>query len=236
MKSILACAILALPLLSSCSKKEEPAATPPAPAETAAAAAPGTDPGNPPETPPAAATDRVKLSTNHGDIVIQLDREKAPRTVENFLSYVSSKHYDGTVFHRVIDGFMIQGGGFAVSGSRIVEKPTGNPIPNEGKNGLKNDRGTIAMARTSDPNSATAQFYINVSDNISLNYPGHDGHGYAVFGKVIEGMDVVDKIRAVATGTKPLTMLTPAGEQAHPAADVPNETVVIESATVVGAD
>ncbi len=231
---ILACAFLALPLFSSCSKEEDPA---PAPTETAAASPSGTAAESAPEAPPAAPADQVKLATNLGDIVIQLDREKAPRTVENFLSYVRSKHYDGTVFHRVIDGFMIQGGGFSVNGSRIVEKSTGNPIPNEGKNGLKNDRGTIAMARTGDPNSATAQFFINVSDNFGLNYPQPDGHGYAVFGKVIDGMDVVDKIKTVATGTKPLTMLGPGGQElTQPAADVPNETVVIKSATVVGAD
>lgn len=222
---VLACSLFAIPLASCSEKKEESAtATPPAAAEAVA--------------PPAAATetDRVKLVSSLGDIVIELDRAKAPRTVENFLSYVKSGHYDGTVFHRVIDGFMIQGGGFAVDGGGIVEKATKDPIPNEGKNGLKNQRGTIAMARTGDPNSATAQFFINVNDNQGLNYPNPDGHGYAVFGKVVEGMEVVDKIKAVQTATKPLTMIVPGGQKVtQPSADVPVEPVVIKSATVVTA-
>lgn len=183
---------------------------------------------------PAAKTERVRISTSQGAIVVELDRAKAPVTVENFLSYVAKKHYDGTVFHRVMDGFMIQGGGFALEGEKLVEKATGKGIANEAKNGLKNDRGTIAMARTNDPNSATAQFFINVVDNAGLNAPSPDGHGYAVFGKVVEGMDVVDKIKAVKTGVKPLTMKGPGGqEMTSPQPNVPVETVKIESISLV---
>jgi len=160
-----------------------------------------------------AASDKVRLKTSAGEILIQLDAEKAPVTVANFLKYVDDKHYDGTVFHRIIANFMIQGGGMAPDGGRLAEKPTGAGIKNESNNGLKNDRGTIAMARTMDPDSATAQFFINVVNNDGLNFP--TGGGYAVFGKVIEGMDVVDKIKAVQTG----------------AGDVPVEPVVIRSAT-----
>ncbi|WP_295373494.1 peptidylprolyl isomerase [uncultured Pseudacidovorax sp.] len=165
-----------------------------------------------------AAAPRVKLATSAGDIVLQLDAAKAPKTVANFLQYVQEKHYDGTVFHRVIDGFMIQGGGFTPD---LRQKPTRAPIALEADNGLKNDRGTIAMARTSDPNSATAQFFINVKNNDMLNAPNPDGHGYAVFGKVVSGMDVVDKIRAVPTGAQ------------GPMRDVPVEPVIIRSATVL---
>jgi peptidyl-prolyl cis-trans isomerase A (cyclophilin A) len=181
--------------------------------------------------PVASKATKVRLKTNKGDIVIALDAEKAPITVENFLSYVNKKHYDGTVFHRVMDGFMIQGGGFALEDGKLVEKPSGKGIKNEGQNGLKNDRGTIAMARTSDPNSATAQFFINVNDNDALNYPSNGG--YAVFGKVVEGMDVVDKIKGVSTGMATLTMRHPAsGEKMQaPAENVPKENVVITSAT-----
>lgn len=142
---------------------------------------------------------RVRLSTSLGDIVIELDAAKAPKTVENFLQYVNDKHYDGTVFHRVIGNFMIQGGGF---GADMQQKATRAPIPLEASNGLKNDRGTIAMARTSNPNSATSQFFINVVDNAGLNAPSPDGHGYTVFGKVVAGMDVIDKIRAVPVGNR----------------------------------
>ena len=142
---------------------------------------------------------KVKLTTSMGDIVVQLDPAKAPKTVANFLAYVKDKHYDGTVFHRVIDGFMIQGGGMDAN---LSEKPTRAPIPLEASNGLKNDRGTIAMARTGNPNSATSQFFINLVNNDMLNAPKPDGHGYTVFGKVTKGMDVVDKIRAVATGNR----------------------------------
>jgi peptidyl-prolyl cis-trans isomerase B (cyclophilin B) len=160
----------------------------------------------------------VVLTTNHGAITLELDVEKAPKSVENFVTYVKSGHYDGTIFHRVIDGFMIQGGGFDPD---MKQKSTNDPIENEAENGLKNDRYTVAMARTSDPHSATAQFFINVGDNEFLNYPGSDGWGYAVFGKVSDGEDVVDAIRAVKTGRKSMF------------SDVPVETVVIEKAEVV---
>ena len=174
---------------------------------------------------------KVRLKTNKGDIVIELNAEKAPITVANFLKYVEADHYDGTVFHRVIDGFMIQGGGFALKDGKLIEKKTGEGIKNEGQNGLKNDIGTIAMARTSDPNSATAQFFINVAGNPALNYPSNGG--YAVFGKVTEGMDIVKQIEKVKTAAKQLVMLHPVtGETiASMAGDVPVEPVVIESAT-----
>lgn len=161
---------------------------------------------------------KVKLATSMGDIVVQLDPAKAPKTVENFLAYVNDKHYDGTVFHRVINGFMIQGGGFTAD---MQPKPTRAPIPLEANNGLKNDIYTIAMARTGNPNSATSQFFINVKDNAMLNAPNPDGHGYAVFGKVIEGTAVVDKIKTVATANK------------GPHQNVPTTPVTITSATVV---
>ncbi|MFC7433165.1 peptidylprolyl isomerase [Hydrogenophaga bisanensis] len=165
---------------------------------------------------PADAT-RVRLNTSAGDIVLELDAAKAPKTVENFVQYVKDKHYDGTVFHRVIDGFMIQGGGFTAD---MTQKPTRAPVPLESRNGLTNGRGTIAMARTSNPNSATAQFFINVVDNAMLNAPNPDGYGYAVFGKVVTGMDVVDKIKAVPVGNK-------GGHQ-----NVPNTPVTIIKATL----
>ncbi len=142
---------------------------------------------------------KVRLATSAGDIVLELYADKAPKSVENFLQYVRDKHYDGTVFHRVIDGFMIQGGGFTAD---LQQKPTRAPIPLEANNGLKNDRGTIAMARTPNPNSATAQFFINLVNNNALNAPSPDGHGYAVFGKVTSGMDVVEKIKGVAVGNQ----------------------------------
>ncbi|WP_404302675.1 peptidylprolyl isomerase [Alicycliphilus denitrificans] len=164
------------------------------------------------------ATPQVKLATSMGDIVVQLDPAKAPKTVENFLAYVQGKHYDGTVFHRVIDGFMIQGGGFTAD---MAQKPTKAPIALEANNGLKNDTYTIAMARTANPNSATAQFFINVKDNAMLNAPNPDGYGYAVFGKVVQGTEVVDKIKAVATGNR------------GPHQNVPTTPVVINSATLV---
>jgi peptidyl-prolyl cis-trans isomerase A (cyclophilin A) len=144
-----------------------------------------------------AAPTRVALETSEGRIVVELKADKAPKTVANFVQYVKDGFYDGTIFHRVIDRFMIQGGGFT---SAMAEKPTRAPIPSESTNGLKNVRGAIAMARTSDPNSATAQFFIDVVDNPRLDYPSFDGYGYTVFGNVVEGMDVVDKIRAVPTG------------------------------------
>jgi peptidyl-prolyl cis-trans isomerase B (cyclophilin B) len=162
----------------------------------------------------------IKLETSKGDILIELENEKAPVTVENFLSYVRSGHYDGTIFHRVIDGFMIQGGGFD---HEMKQKDTREPIKNEADNGLKNGKYTLAMARTMDPHSATAQFFINVSDNSFLNYtaPNPRGWGYAVFGKVVEGQDVVDEIRKVKTGSH------------GPHQDVPVEPVVIKKAVEV---
>lgn len=160
----------------------------------------------------------VILTTNHGKITLELDAEKAPKTVENFLTYVREGHYDGTIFHRVIDGFMIQGGGFEPG---MKQKPTREPIENEAKNGLKNDTYTVAMARTNAPHSASAQFFINVKNNSFLDYPGQDGWGYCVFGKVTEGTDVVDKIKAVKTSRGGM----------H--ADVPVENVVIEKAEIV---
>ncbi len=164
------------------------------------------------------AAPRVKFATSLGDIVVQLDAARAPKTVENFVQYVQDRHYDGTVFHRVINGFMIQGGGFTAD---MAQKPTRPPIPLEAANGLKNERYTIAMARTANPHSATAQFFINVKDNASLDAPNPDGHGYAVFGKVIQGQDVVDRIKAVATGNR------------GPFQNVPTTPVVIESATLI---
>ena len=160
----------------------------------------------------------VKLHTNKGIITLQLDAEKAPNTVKNFLEYVNSGFYSGTIFHRVIANFMIQGGGFE---SGMKQKKANAPIKNEAANGLKNDKYTVAMARTGDPHSATAQFFINVKDNGFLNYPGQDGWGYCVFGKVVEGKEVVDAIRNVKTGHR-------SGFQ-----DVPLEDVVITSAEVV---
>jgi peptidyl-prolyl cis-trans isomerase A (cyclophilin A) len=149
---------------------------------------------------PAWAQQKVKLATSMGDVVIELDAAKAPKSVDNFVQYVKAGHYDGTVFHRVIADFMIQGGGMLPD---MKEKPTRAPIPLESRNGLSNVRGTVAMARTMDPNSATAQFFINVKDNSFLDQPNsRDGNGYAVFGKVVSGMDVVDKIRAVPVGDK----------------------------------
>jgi len=161
----------------------------------------------------------VILETSKGKITLELNQEKAPKTVENFLAYVASGHYNGTIFHRVIPDFMIQGGGFD---SQMSQKPTKPPIVNEADNGLLNSRGTIAMARTSDPNSATAQFFINVKDNSFLNHTGKNprGWGYAVFGKVIEGMDVVDSIVGVKTGAKGMFR------------DVPLEEIAIKSATI----
>ena len=151
--------------------------------------------------PLAAAAQTVKLATSMGDIVIQLDAAKAPKTVDNFVKYVKAGHYDGTVFHRVIENFMIQGGGMTAD---LKEKPTRAPIPLESRNGLSNVRGSVAMARTADPNSATAQFFVNVKDNAFLDHTAKDGSGwgYAVFGKVTSGMDVVDKIVGVKTGPK----------------------------------
>ena len=139
----------------------------------------------------------ILMKTSKGDIKIELDPEKAPKTVENFLSYVEAGHYNGTIFHRVMDGFMIQGGGFDVD---MEQKPAPRTVENEANNGLKNVVGSIAMARTPDPHSASAQFFINVNDNAFLDYPGQDGWGYCVFGQVVDGMDVVNEIKAVPTG------------------------------------
>ena len=145
---------------------------------------------------------RVRMKTNRGDIIVHLQDERAPGTVENFMKYVEAGFYDGTVFHRVIPGFMIQGGGFTPTGGLLQEKETRAPIKNEARNALKNRRATIAMARRGDPHSATSQFFINLVENDNLDYPNPDGHGYAVFGKVIEGMDVVDDIATSPTATR----------------------------------
>ena len=163
---------------------------------------------------------KVLLKTNKGDITLTLDSAKAPKTVANFLEYVKKGHYDGTIFHRVIDNFMIQGGGMTAG---LKEKSSGAQIENEADNGLKNERGTVAMARTSDPHSATAQFFINVGDNDFLNHSAKNaqGWGYAVFGKVTDGIDVVDAIRKVKTGNSGFHQ------------DVPTEDVVIEKASVL---
>ncbi|NJD25679.1 MAG: peptidyl-prolyl cis-trans isomerase [Betaproteobacteria bacterium] len=163
---------------------------------------------------------QVKLSTSHGAITLKLDAEKAPKTVANFLAYVEAGHYDGTIFHRVIKNFMIQGGGMEPG---MNQKKTNAPIDNEAANGLKNKRGSVAMARTNDPHSATAQFFINVVDNDFLNFksPMGQGWGYCVFGEVVDGLDVVDAIRAVRTGNKGFHQ------------DVPVEDVVIQKAEVV---
>jgi len=166
----------------------------------------------------AQAAPKVKFQTSAGDFVIALNPDKAPKSVENFVQYVNDKHYSGTIFHRVMDGFMIQAGGFTPD---MNQKATRAAIALEANNGLKNDRGTIAMARTSNPNSATSQFFINVVDNNMLNAPQPDGHGYAVFGKVVSGMDVVDKIRTMPVGNK--------GSHQN----VPVTPIIINSATLV---
>ena len=164
--------------------------------------------------------DKVKLTTNHGAITLELDAQKAPATVANFLEYVKSGHFDNTVFHRVIDGFMIQGGGFEPG---MKQKPTRAPVKNEADNKLKNDNYTVAMARTSDPHSASAQFFINVSDNEFLNHKSQSaqGWGYCVFGKVAAGTEVVDKIKRVKTGNRGMHQ------------DVPLEDVVIQKAEII---
>lgn len=166
------------------------------------------------------SSSRVLLKTSAGDIVIQLNAEKAPKTVENFLTYVKEGFYDGTIFHRVINNFMIQGGGFEAN---MQQKETNDPVDNEADNGLKNNKYTIAMARTQDPHSATAQFFINVADNEFLNFtaPTGNGWGYAVFGEVVEGTEVVDKIKNVKTGNQGFHQ------------DVPTEAITIETATIV---
>lgn len=183
------------------------------PYTSASAESPSTNQGNSMST-------KVKLQTNQGDIVIELNSEKAPETAANFLEYVNSGFFDGTIFHRVIDNFMVQGGGFDQD---FKQKTTNDPIKNEADNGLKNDKYTVAMARTNDPHSATAQFFINVANNDFLNHtnPTPNGWGYAVFGEVTEGQEVVDSIKGVKTGNRGFHQ------------DVPNEDIVIESASVV---
>ena len=160
----------------------------------------------------------ILMKTSQGDIKLELDKEKAPKTVANFMSYVESGHYAGTIFHRVMDGFMIQGGGFD---AKMIQKDAPDMVENEASNGLKNDAGTIAMARTSAPHSASAQFFINVNDNAFLNYPGQDGWGYCVFGKVVEGMDVVNEIKGVRTGN------------AGPHQNVPTDPILIDEVIVL---
>jgi len=191
--------------VSACAAQKEPKA------ETAPAAQP---------TATTSSMPRVTLSTNMGDIVVELNPAKAPLSSANFIEYVQSGQYNGTIFHRVIDNFMIQGGGFD---QNMQQKPTRAPIQNEANNGLKNTRGTIAMARTGDPHSASSQFFINVKDNAFLDHtsPTPQGWGYTVFGQVVEGMDVVDKIKNVKTGNKGFHQ------------DVPQEDVIIEKAEVV---
>jgi cyclophilin family peptidyl-prolyl cis-trans isomerase len=166
----------------------------------------------------AAEASKVSIKTSMGDVVLELYPDKAPKTVANFLEYVKSGHYNGTIFHRVINNFMIQGGGFNAG---LKQKPTNDPIENEAKNGLKNEAYTVAMARTSAPHSATSQFFINVRHNTSLDYPGHDGWGYAVFGKIVQGQDVIDRIKAVQTTERGMHQ------------NVPHKPIVIESATVL---
>jgi len=168
--------------------------------------------------PALAANPMVEMKTNQGEIVVELYADKAPKSAENFVQYVKDGFYDGTVFHRVIDGFMIQGGGFD---AQMNQKATRAPIENEAKNGLRNEPGTLAMARTSDPHSATAQFFINLKPNTFLDYPSRDGWGYAVFGKVVRGMDVVEKIGKLATGNLGMHQ------------NVPLEPVVVESARLL---
>lgn len=171
----------------------------------------------------AIAGPKVEFKTNVGSFVVELDSVKAPKTTANFLNYVNSGFYNGTIFHRVIDGFMIQGGGFTAD---LVQKPTNSPVASEAQNGLKNQTYTIAMARTADPDSATAQFFINVKDNEGLNYPNAMGNGYTVFGKVISGTQTIDAIRKIPT------MIASAPKMGR-MSDVPSKTVTIESATVL---
>jgi peptidyl-prolyl cis-trans isomerase A (cyclophilin A) len=171
-----------------------------------------------PAAPAASATPQVEIKTSMGDIVVELDREKAPKSVENFLAYVKSGFYKGTIFHRVIDGFMIQGGGFD---EKLNQKKVNKPVPIESQNGLSNVTYSLAMARTGDPNSATSQFFINVADNEALNYPGRDGFGYTVFGKVVKGQEVVDKIKGVLVDDKGIFQ------------NIPVIPIVIKSATIL---
>jgi cyclophilin family peptidyl-prolyl cis-trans isomerase len=179
---------------------------------------------------PMADSVRVKLETSKGDIVLELNRKAAPVTVDNFVTYVKEGFYDGTIFHRVIPNFMVQGGGFAENGK---QKETHESIVNEASNGLENKRGTIAMARTSDPDSATSQFFINHRDNSSLDYVKGRNAGYAVFGKVIKGMEIVDNIAVVKTTTRKMTVLNRGREMESNMRDVPAEPVMIKSAKVM---
>lgn len=219
---------------TSCSEPTEVTETPDAEevvTEVVETPAPEAKPEPVEETPAPAPAEvstkpRVVIETSAGNITLELDAEKAPATVENFLAYANEGFYDNTVFHRVIEGFMVQGGGFGLlEDGKIKQKETKSPVQNEAKNGLKNARGTIAMARTGDPHSATAQFFINHGENSNLDYPSFDGWGYAVFGKVVEGIEIVDKIAASDTTTKVLT--TKGGDA--PMKDVPVEAVVIKS-------
>jgi peptidyl-prolyl cis-trans isomerase B (cyclophilin B) len=211
--SIVCLLALAVPATAAPPKSAKPA-TPKksASAKTAPAKTPAVPAGNP----------RVAIDTNKGRIVAELYASKAPKTVKNFLDYVKAGHYNGTIFHRVIPGFMIQGGGFTAS---LIEKPTRGPVPNEADNQELNQRGTLAMARTSDPNSATAQFFINLANNGFLNFRSKtpEGWGYAVFGNVVEGMDVVDAIAQVPTSTKGMLE------------NLPNQPVVIQKVTILPA-
>jgi cyclophilin family peptidyl-prolyl cis-trans isomerase len=168
--------------------------------------------------PASTTTPQVSLKTSEGEIVLELNQEKAPKTVANFLAYVKSGHYKGTIFHRVIDGFMIQAGGYTVD---LKGKPTKPPVVSESQNGLKNETYTVAMARTGNPNSATAQFFINVVNNENLDYPGQDGFGYTVFGKVVKGQEVVDKIKGVLVDDKGIFQ------------NIPIKPIVITSATIL---
>jgi peptidyl-prolyl cis-trans isomerase A (cyclophilin A) len=168
--------------------------------------------------PAAPATPQVEIKTTMGDIVVELDHDKAPKSVDNFLAYVKAGFYKGTIFHRVIDGFMIQGGGFD---EKLKQKKTNKPVPIESQNGLTNSKYSLAMARSGDPNSATSQFFINVEDNDALNYPGRDGFGYTVFGKVVKGQEVVDKIKGVLVDDKGSFQ------------NIPVIPVVVKSATIL---
>jgi cyclophilin family peptidyl-prolyl cis-trans isomerase len=204
------CAVAGI-LFAGCANAQKPAEAAPKAAAPKASACKLNEKGTDPM--------KVKLTTNMGAITLELNKEKAPISVENFVKYVESGHYNGTIFHRVIGNFMIQGGGFD---KNLAQKPTSAPIKNEATNGLKNDNYTVAMARTGVVDSATAQFFINVKNNDFLNHAGPANYGYAVFGKVIDGTDVVDKIKAVKTG----------GKGPFPT-DVPTETVVIEKAECI---
>jgi peptidyl-prolyl cis-trans isomerase A (cyclophilin A)/peptidyl-prolyl cis-trans isomerase B (cyclophilin B) len=221
-KHVLLALALALPsvaLAQNAPAQKAPAAKPAATQPAAKKAAPAAPAAKKTEATTAAAAPKVLIKTSLGDITVELYPDKAPKSVDNFLTYVKSGFYEGTIFHRVIAGFMIQGGGFTAD---LRQKKTRAPIAIESKNGLSNLRGTVSMARTMDPNSATAQFFINTVDNPRLDYAGDANPGYAVFGKVTSGMDVVEKIRAVETGA-----------QGPFVSDVPKTAIVIEKASVV---